>query len=266
MALEQEILSCCATTYSHPLARWLLGDSLHPGGLELTSRLAHLAGVGPDSVVLDAGSGLGASAVHLAETAGCRVTGVTLERVGIVAGEELAQRHGVQDRVSFLQGDLHDVEMPAAGFDVVLMECVLSILPRKPRVLDRFSAVLRSGGRIGVTDVTVNGPLPDDLQGALAIAGCVGDALSLEDYGRLIEAQGYAVEHSEELGGVAEATLGGIRDKLDGLGSLAGVPFGDALLTHGKRVLSKAHELVVQGTLSYGLVVARKTQEGNDAR
>ena len=134
MTLEREILSCCATTYSHPLARWLLGDSLHPGGLALASRLAHLTGVGPESTVLDAGSGLGATAVHLADTTGCRVVGITLEQAGVGAGEELARSHGVEDHVSFLQGDLLEVDLGDERYDVVLMECVLSILPRKIQV------------------------------------------------------------------------------------------------------------------------------------
>ncbi len=263
MTLEREVLSCCATTYSHPLARWLLGDSLHPGGLALTSRLARLAGVGPESTVLDAGSGLGATAVHLAETTGCRVVGVALERAGIEAGEELARSHGVEDRVSFLQGDLLEVELRDDRYDVALMECVLSILPRKGQALRRLIGALRPGGHLATTDVTVSGPLPQELRGALAIAGCVGDALSLEDYGRLLEEQGLLVDAREELGETAASTLGKVNEKLAVLESFAGLgklPLSDGLLTHGKRVLAAAHELVLRGTLSYGLLVARRPE------
>ena len=84
-----DLNACCAVTYGHPLARALLGDSLHPGGLALTSRLAALMGIGATSNVLDAGSGLGATPVHLAHSKGCRVTAVTLEREGAVAGADL---------------------------------------------------------------------------------------------------------------------------------------------------------------------------------
>ncbi len=62
--------ACCSVVYDHPLAQWVVGDSLHPGGLELTEELAQLTGIGIDSRVLDAGCGRGASIVHLAATRG----------------------------------------------------------------------------------------------------------------------------------------------------------------------------------------------------
>ena len=51
------LAACCVDVYSHPIARWLFGDSFHPGGLALTQRVARLAGVGPGPRVLDLGSG-----------------------------------------------------------------------------------------------------------------------------------------------------------------------------------------------------------------
>ncbi len=53
----QSVAACCTALYSHPLASWLLGESLHPGGLALTDVLADIAGIGIDSRVLDAGCG-----------------------------------------------------------------------------------------------------------------------------------------------------------------------------------------------------------------
>ena len=101
MSVQGDLMACCSATYGHSWARWLLGDSFHPGGRELTSRLAGLMGVQPSSRVLDAGSGMGASAVHLARQIECRVTGVTLEEEGVRAGRELAAHHGVENRVKF---------------------------------------------------------------------------------------------------------------------------------------------------------------------
>lgn len=41
-----DVNACCAVTDGHPLARALLGDSLHPGVLPLTIRLVALMGIG----------------------------------------------------------------------------------------------------------------------------------------------------------------------------------------------------------------------------
>lgn len=127
MATSSELLACCTLSYSHPLVAWLVGDSLHPGGLDLTSRLASTMGVAQDAHVLDAGSGRGATSVHLAKTIGCDVIGVTVERYGVESGRDLAHSGGVEDRVTFVQDDFVTAPLQPESFDFVFAECVLSI-------------------------------------------------------------------------------------------------------------------------------------------
>ena len=261
MMFEEEVLACCTISYSHPIARWLLGDSFHPGGLELTTRLAELTGIGPASRVLDAGAGRGASAVHLAKTWGCRVVGVTLEQDGVTAGYQLAQRHQVEDRVTFIQGDIQQADLGAESFDVVLMECVLSILPRKVAALRRLHDLLGPGGRLVLTDVTVSGALPPDLQGVLAVAGCLGDARSLEEYRALLQAEGFIIDQSVDLQDVVSSFLRDIGGKLlmaEIAIKLGKLPLSNGAITEGKRILAEVQYLIQQGVLSYGLVVAQK--------
>ena len=209
-----ELSACCRVSYGHPLARWVLGDSLHPGGLALTSRLADQMAIQASSEVLDVGSGLGATAVHLSRTIGCRVTGVTLEEEGIAVGSELARREGVEDRVSWVRGDVQEIDLGAREFDFVLVECVLSILADKANALRRLHGLLKPGGRLGLTDVTVSGTLPPNLQGLLATVGCVGGALSPAGYRALLEAEGFVVERSEDCEDVVATFLHDIKGKL----------------------------------------------------
>ena len=214
MPHNSDLQACCANLYGHPMVRWLLGDSLHPGGLELTGKLAHLMKLGSDDRVLDIGSGYGATVVHLARTAGCIVTGVTLEEEGVSAGCDLARREGVSDRVLFLHGDFREAPLPEESFDVVVMECVFSILPDKEAALQRCHALLRPGGRLGLTDVTVSGLLPPELDGLLAMAGCVGGARSLELYRRMVEEAGFVADYCQELPEVASSFLRDVSGRL----------------------------------------------------
>src|SRR5258708_16188843 len=70
------VKSCCATLYESDLAKLLLGDSFHPGGLALTERLGQLLKLTAESRVLDVASGKGTSAIFLAERFGCEVIGI----------------------------------------------------------------------------------------------------------------------------------------------------------------------------------------------
>ena len=261
MLPDVSLSTCCAVSYGHPLARWLLGDSFHPGGLGLTTLLAHVMGLRPASTLLDAGSGRGASAVHLAKTFECHVVGVTLEEEGIAAGYQQARQNGVEDRVKLIQGDVQGIDLEAASFDAVLMECVLSILPRKEATLQRLLDVLRPGGHLGLTDVTVQGPLPPHLQGVLAVAACTGDARSLGEYAELIQKAGFAVDQSQDLTEIAASFLRGLKGKL--LMAEVGIRLGklpipiDAI-AQGKQLLAEVEDLVRQGVLSYGLVAVHK--------
>ena len=253
--------ACCSVAYGHPAVRWLLGDSFHPGGLALTTRLANAMNIGESSLVLDAGSGTGASAVHLARTTGCRVTGVTLEAEGASNGREEASRHGVEDKVAFVHGDIMEVDLPPEPYDAVVMECLLSILANKPAALARLHGLLKPGGRLGITDVTVDGPLPSKLEGLLAAVGCVGRARSIQEYGRLLADQGFTVECSENCDGAASSFLGRIdrRLRMAGLASrLRLLPVSVDAIAEGRELLSSVRELVERGVLGYGLIVARK--------
>jgi ubiquinone/menaquinone biosynthesis C-methylase UbiE len=239
----------------------VLGDSLHPGGLALTSRLAAYLGIRASSDVLDAGSGLGATAVHLSRTIGCRVTGVTLEDEGIAVGSELARREGVEDRVSWVRSDIQKIELEAKSFDFILVECVLSIIADKAGALRRLHRLLKPGGRLGLTDVTVSGTLPSRLQGLLATVGCVGGALSPAGYRALLEAEGYVVERSENCGDVVASFLHDIKGKLmvgEVVWKLGKLPIDGGGLAEAQRLLESVEEQVERGVLGYGLLVARK--------
>jgi len=56
-ATAAHIKACCAAVYGSGLVHLLLGGRLHPGGDELTRRLADLTGIGLGDRVLDVASG-----------------------------------------------------------------------------------------------------------------------------------------------------------------------------------------------------------------
>ena len=256
-----EVAACCSDLYSRPAARWLLGESLHPGGLALTRRVAELANVGAGTRLLDVGSGRGASAVSLAESLGCEVVGLTLEETGVEAGRALAEERGVAERVRFVQDDVQSAVLGDGKYDAALMECVLSILPDKRSSLARISAALRQGGRLAVTDVSVNGPIPPEYLGVLSVAGCVGDARPLDEYVALVRETGLRVLQAEDLPATASDTVLDVKGKLmlAELGSRLGkLPIDASLISRGKELIAGVQRLIDEGTLSYCMLIAEK--------
>ena len=76
-------------------------------------KMAHIAAklrLEPDHHVLDIGCGWGGLAIHLAETTGCRVTGLTLAHEQAALARERVARAGLDDRVDIRIQDYRQVE------------------------------------------------------------------------------------------------------------------------------------------------------------
>lgn len=255
----KSVAACCTTLYSHPLASWLLGESLHPGGLALTDRLADHAQIGIDSCVLDAGCGHGSSSLHLAARRGCEVKGVTLESAGVEAARRRARIQGLSEVVSFEQADIESMTIESVRFDTVLMECVLSTLDRKRGTLERLRAALPVNGKIALTDVTVQGELPPEFRGIVASALCIGDALSHAEYVDLVGSAGFRIIVAEDVNHVAVEFVGRLRTALMMAEAAVGLGKLDVdrdSIKEVREIVKIAQACVANGTLSYNMIVA----------
>jgi len=84
----EEAKACCTAAYASEAARWLLGETYHPGGARLTRVLVGALAVGPGQTVVEVASGPGSSSRQLAAESGCDVVGVELSAASV----ERAQR------------------------------------------------------------------------------------------------------------------------------------------------------------------------------
>jgi cyclopropane fatty-acyl-phospholipid synthase-like methyltransferase len=114
--------------------------------------LAALAHVGPADHVLDAGCGVGGSAIFLAQRFGCRVAGVTLSARQAATARRHAAAHGVGDRTAFLVEDYARTGFADASFDVVWALESVCYAASKRAFLCEAARVLRPGGRLVVAD------------------------------------------------------------------------------------------------------------------
>jgi ubiquinone/menaquinone biosynthesis C-methylase UbiE len=128
-------------------------DEFHIRGRKATLELAELLNLSAASHVLDIGSGLGGPARTLAETYGCRVTGIDLTQAFCDAAQALSGWVGLGDRVAFRQGDATNLPFGDGEFDAAMTIHVAMNIAAKDRVYAEARRVLKRGGRFGVYDV-----------------------------------------------------------------------------------------------------------------
>jgi arsenite methyltransferase len=67
--------------------------------------------------------------------------------------------------------------------DLIISNCVINLSPDKQRVFQEAFRVLKPGGRIMVSDIVLQGDLPDDVRkSAAAYAGCNSGAIRENEY------------------------------------------------------------------------------------
>ena len=252
---------CCARLYESDLTRFLLGDSFHPGGLGMTGRLGRMLGLSPASRVLDVACGKGTTAVFLAKEFGCNVFGIDYGDQSVVAARSLAQSEHVDARVQFERGDAETLPFPDGSFDAVICECAFCTFPNKATSAREFFRVLRRGGHVGISDLTRETVLPEELDGLIAWIACIGDAQTVEGYTHFLQDAGFSVGSIEQQNYALEEMVNRIRIKLLGAEimtglnklQLPGVDLGAA-----KRMAGSAMAAVKRGKLGYALICATK--------
>jgi arsenite methyltransferase len=151
-----------------------------------------LASLKPGQTVLDLGSGAGLDCFLAAKKVGetGRVIGVDMTPEMIERARASAGRMGLRN-VEFRQGLLEQLPVDDNSIEVVISNCVINLAPDKARVMDEVQRVLRSGGRVAVSDIVTDGPLPHEIKNSLsAWAGCIAGAVSVQEYRALMEAVG----------------------------------------------------------------------------
>jgi SAM-dependent methyltransferase len=160
-------------------------------GLGCGAPIAHLA-LRTGETVLDLGSGPGLDALLAAKQVGPagRVIGVDmtpqmLERARATAAKAAARQ------VEFREGRLERLPVESGSVDAVTSNCVINLVPDKAAVFAEIARVLKPGGRVVVSDIVVDRPLPDAVaKDVLAWCGCVAGASDRSDYFAMIEAAG----------------------------------------------------------------------------
>jgi SAM-dependent methyltransferase len=161
-----------------------------------------LAALRQGEVVLDLGSGGGIDVFLAAKKVGPtgKAIGVDMTPEMIDLARENARKTGAEN-VEFRLGEIEHLPLADESVDVIISNCVINLSPEKEKVFKEAHRVLKKGGRMLVSDMMVSG-LPEEIRLDVSVwASCIGGAVELEEYVRLIEEAGFTqveVIHKEE--------------------------------------------------------------------
>ncbi len=190
----------------------------------------------PGETVLDLGSGPGLdcflAAEHVGETG--RVIGVDMTPAMLERACANAAKGGYRN-IEFREGRLESLPLGDASVDAVTSNCVINLVPDKAAVFRQVARVLKPGGRLVVSDIVLDGRLPEVLeQDVYAYVGCVSGAVLRQEYFAMLEAAG--LERVEVLRDIDYvAAIGGVPDAMQELLDRVGIRRED--------VVGKVHSL-----------------------
>jgi SAM-dependent methyltransferase len=153
-----------------------------------------LASLQTGQTVLDLGSGAGLDCFFAAKKVGetGHVIGVDMTPEMIERARSSARRLNIQN-VEFRQGYLEDLPVESGTVDVIISNCVINLSPDKSKVFAEAFRVLKPSGKLAVSDIVTDGPLPETIKKSLsAWAGCVAGAVEAEEYIGMMKVVGFS--------------------------------------------------------------------------
>lgn len=152
-----------------------------------------LADLKPGETVLDLGSGGGFDCFLAANAVGPagRAIGVDMTEAMISLARRNADKGGY-DNVEFRLGDLEALPVDDGAVDVILSNCVINLVPDKPKAFGEAYRVLKPGGRLHVSDIVLTcEELPEELVNVQSYVNCVAGAVSRADYLQAMQDAGF---------------------------------------------------------------------------
>jgi ubiquinone/menaquinone biosynthesis C-methylase UbiE len=143
--------------------------------------------------VLDLGSGAGNDCFVARSVVGekGKVIGLDFAPAMLRKARENAFKLGYTN-VEFVKGDIEEMPVTDESVDVIVSNCVLNLVPDKEKAFRQMYRVLKNDGHFSVSDVVLQGELPEALvKDAEMYAGCVSGAIQKDDYLNIISQSGF---------------------------------------------------------------------------
>ncbi len=183
--------------YEGNAVRQVTGDSIRPGGFQLTDRAMEHCALPPGARVLDIGCGTGATVEYLRSK-------YHLQAVGVDPSELLLEKGRQRSpNLPLLQAVGENLPFGSGEMDGIFAECSLSVTDHPQIVLQECCRVLRKDGILIVTDIYARNPEATAELRTLPLVSCITGALGREQLEDMLALAGFKIviweDHSELL-------------------------------------------------------------------
>jgi arsenite methyltransferase len=142
--------------------------------------------------VVDLGSGAGNDCFVARALVGesGKVIGIDMTDAMIEKAKVNAKKRNYNN-IEFHLGDIENIPLDENEADVVISNCVLNLVPDKQKAFSEIFRILKPGGHLSVSDVVLEGELPENIKQANEMyAGCVSGAVQKDKYLRIMSDSG----------------------------------------------------------------------------
>jgi SAM-dependent methyltransferase len=211
--------------------------------------------------VLELASGLGTTALFVADEFGVTIGGIDTSYSYVAAANSRAAQAGHADGVRFYQKKCEPISVADQSFDAVMCQCALPTFEDQALAVSSIARALVPGGRLAMAEVTFD-PTREDLDRSpfAGSVSCIAAAKPLAEYVEALEATGLRIilteRHDDAL-----ATMFKMIDARLTVMKVRGEPAPRGVaITDLQQKVSLATSAIQDGIIGYSVVVAEKPQ------
>lgn len=152
-----------------------------------------IASLKKGEVVLDLGSGGGFDCFLAVKAVGKtgQVIGVDMTPDMVSKARKNAEKAGF-DNIDFRLGEIEHLPVADNSIDVIISNCVINLSPEKEKVFKDAFRVLKSGGRLAISDVVATAELPEKIKKDMALySGCMAGASTIDELDSILKKTGF---------------------------------------------------------------------------
>lgn len=184
---------------------------------QMKDYLAKAGSVGPGTSVIEAACGVGATACYLASTHGASVHATNISEDQLRLAAKRAEDAGLSGKITFAVADYHDLGGPDHLYDLWWCQEALLYATDRAKVFGEAQRVVRPGGRILFTDLTLSRDLPEQERLAFGNSIRAFHLWDIQDYDRLFVEKGIRVIERQDWSSHVAPTFAAVMRQLEAI-------------------------------------------------